>query len=212
MILRNKLKHYAPIPVSTHLMHEVLADYKRPNDKISELILSGALVSVRRGLYVFGDDLDLPNPEPFLIANHLRGPSYISSESALAYWGMIPERTFEVSSVTLKTSKKYHTPKGRFSYEHVDAPYYAFGIRSVKLTPNQQVMIASPEKAICDKIVLTSQLNLRSIKQTRAWLLEDMRFDLHELRALNCEAMESWLEDAPKRESIKMFIKTLREL
>ena len=53
--------------------------------------------------------MDLPSPEPFLIANHLRGPSYVSLEAALFYWNLIPERIYEISSATIKTSKTYKT-------------------------------------------------------------------------------------------------------
>jgi hypothetical protein len=80
------------------------------------------------------------------------------------------------------------------------------------LSKNQLVLLASPEKAICDKIVLTPMINLRSIKQTRAFLLEDLRIDEQLLRTLNLEMMSTWLEDAPKKNSIKMLISTIKEL
>lgn len=114
-----------------------------------------------------GPESDLPVPNTFLIANHLRGPSYVSLESAMYYWGMIPERVHEISSVTLKTSKKYTTPLGRFRFLHLAAPYYSFGIESVQLAPQQMALIASREKAICDKIILTAGVLLRSIRQTQ---------------------------------------------
>ena len=101
------LKKYAEAPISRHLILELLSDYKSPNDKISELLKSKELISIRRGLYIIGPKVGLPSPEPFLIANHLRGPSYVSLESALSYWSMIPERTYEICSVTLKFSKIY---------------------------------------------------------------------------------------------------------
>ena len=107
MDFRKKAKNYAEIPVSRHMVLEMLSDYQRPNDKISELLKSKELISIRRGLYIAGPKLDLATPEPFLIANHLRGPSYVTLESALSYWNMIPERTYELSSATIKTSKKY---------------------------------------------------------------------------------------------------------
>jgi hypothetical protein len=53
---------------------------------------------------------------------------------------------------------------------------------------------------------------LRSVKQTMAWLLDDMRMDAELLMGLNLEEMGSWIDDAPKKESLKMLIKTLREL
>ena len=207
-----RIKDYTNAPLSRHLLLEILKEYKRPNDKISELIKSGHLVSLRRGLYVPGPKTDLPMPGTFLIANHLRGPSYVSLESALSYWGLIPERTFEVSSVTVKISKKYKTPMGRFDYQQLSTPYYALGIQSVQLSSHQMALIASPEKALCDMIVLTAQINLRSIKQCRAFLLEDLRIEEQVLRTLDLEMITGFLEHAPKKNSLKMLISTLKEI
>jgi predicted transcriptional regulator of viral defense system len=212
MNIRTKLKKYAFAPFSVQMMHDVLADYKRPNDKISELLASGALVAIKRGLYVAGEEMDLPHVEPFLIANHLRGPSYISLESALSYWGLIPERVSEFSSVTLKTSQVFRTPIGRFSFTHLDPPYYALGIQNIALKSNQNVLIASLEKALCDKIVLTSNINLRSVKLAKSWLLDDMRMDAELLKLMDTDKMTSWLELAPKAQSIEILIKTLKKL
>ena len=75
------IKDYTSAPLTRHLLLEILREYKRPNDKISELIKNGELVSLRRGLYVLGPKTDLPMPESFLIANHLRGPSYVFDNS-----------------------------------------------------------------------------------------------------------------------------------
>lgn len=206
------IKDYTNAPITRHVLLEILREYKRPNDKISELIKNGELVSLRRGLYVPGPSTGLPIPESFLIANHLRGPSYVSLEAALSHWGFIPERTYEISSVTIKPSKKIKTSIGRFGYQQLPTPYYSYGIRSVELTTNQLVLLASPEKAICDKIVLTPMVNLRSVKQTRAFLLDDLRMDEHLLRTLNLEMISTWLEDAPKKSSLKMLISTLKEI
>jgi hypothetical protein len=159
-----------------------------------------------------GPELDLPLPDSFVVANHLRGPSYISLESALSYWNLIPERVYEISSVTTKTSKIYNTAIGRFSFQHLPTPYYAFGIRSVPLTELQTALIASPEKAICDKIVLTSGILLRSVSQTMDFLIDDMRIDEEHLQNLDISAIQSWVEDAPKRSSLQMLVNTLQRL
>mgnify|MGYP003678728397 FL=1 len=206
------IKEYAETPISRHLILELLSDYQRPNDKISELLKSKALISIRRGLYITGPKIDLPSPEPFLIANHLRGPSYVSLESALSYWNMIPERAYEISSVTIKTSKLYKTSVGRFSYQQLKIPYYSFGIKNIEYSPKQTMLVASPEKALCDKVVLTPKIYLRSIKQTQEFLLEDLRMDTEVLSTLDTKAMKSWIKNAPKKSSLKMLIKTLIEL
>jgi len=212
MDFRKVVKEYAEAPISRHLILELLNDYQRPNDKISELIKSKELISIRRGLYITGPTMDLPTPEPFLIANHLRGPSYVSLESALSYWNMIPERTYEISSVTIKTSKLYKTAVGRFSYQQLKTPYYSYGIKSIEYSPKQTILVASPEKALCDKVVLTSKIHLRSIKQTRAFLMEDLRIDSEILKTLDTKVMELWIKNAPKKSSLEMLIKTLIEL
>lgn len=212
MNFRRSLKEYIQTPIAHHVVMEMLSDYNRPNDKISELVRSGALISLRRGLYIPGPEVDLPTPDALLIANHMRGPSYVSLESALSYWGMIPERVFEISSVTLKTAKTYDTPIGRFSYRHLVSPYYSFGIQRVELAPQQMALIASREKAICDKIILTSGVLLRSIAQTSDFLLEDLRLEEDDLRALSIPTLQSWVEDAPKKSSLQMLINTLEAL
>lgn len=212
MNFRKIVKKYAEAPISRHLILELLSDYQSPNDKISELLKSKELISIRRGLYITGTKMDLPTPEPFLIANHLRGPSYVSLESALSYWNMIPERAYEISSVTIKTSKLYKTPVGRFSYQQLKTPYYSYGIKNIEYSPKQTMLVASPEKALCDKVVLTPKIYLRSIKQTREFLMEDLRIDSEILKTLDTKIIELWVKNAPKKSSLKMLIKTLIEL
>ncbi len=91
-------------------------------------------------------------------------------------------------------------------------PYYSFGISQVILTKRQTVLMASPEKALCDKIITTSGILLRSVKQTAALLIEDFRIDKQMLRNLNVTAISSWVKDAPKENSLVMLIKTLKTL
>lgn len=212
MELRKIAKGFGDAPFSRQFILQMLREYKRPNDKISEWVKKGELVLVRRGLYIPGPETELPIPEPFLIANHLHGPSYISLEAALSYWGFIPERVYEITSATMKTAKKYNTPVGRFNYKHLPYPYYSFGIESVQLTPKQTVLIASGEKAVCDKIILTLGITLRSVLQTKKLLLDDLRMDETMLQKLDTKVIHSWLSDAPKKDSIEILIKTLNKL
>ncbi|MFK7795876.1 MAG: hypothetical protein AB8E82_00375 [Aureispira sp.] len=212
MDITKAIQKYVEAPMPRHLILKLLSDYKRPNDKISTLIKNQELISLRRGLYITGPKISLSTPEPFLIANHLRGPSYVSLESALSYWNMIPERSYEISSVTIKTSTLYKTPVGRFSYRQLKLPYYSYGIKNVKLSPQQTILVASPEKALCDKIVLTPKVYLRSIKQTQAFLIEDLRIEEEILHTLDPQLLKLWIKNTPKKSSIEMLLKTLIEL
>lgn len=212
MSFQEAIQSYAEQPISKQLLLDMLKGYKRPYDKIDELVKQQMLLQVKRGLYIAGSKLNIASPEPFLIANHLYGPSYVSFDSALSYWGLIPERVYEISSATINHSKTCKTAIGRFSYKYLPLPYYSFGIKQVALTKKQTVLMASSEKALCDKIVSTSGVLLRSIKQTAALLMEDFRIDKQMLRNLDTDAISSWLNDAPKENSLMILVKTLQNL
>lgn len=198
-------------PLTHQMLVSVLKDYKRPNDKIHELLSAGVLMPVRRGLYVAMVP-DTPRPESFLLANHVYGPSYVSMDSALAFYGMIPERVYEVSSATTKSSRQFHTPAGTFTYTRLPLPYYAFGWVQKELADQQVVMMASPEKALLDKVVTTAGLTLRSQSAASRYLLENLRLDEESLREMDISLMEEWLYAAPKKGSIGMILNVLRDL
>jgi len=212
MEFNEAIQEYAEEPITTDAILRLLKDYKRPYDKISELVKQQVLTPVKRGVYITGPKLRIVGPQPYLLANHILGPSYVSMESALSYWNLIPERVYETISMTTTESKIHRTPVGRFSYKHLPLPYYSFGIRRIELTERQAALIASPEKALCDKIVATPGILLRSIKQVMDLLIEDLRIDEEQLRNLNTKEMNSWLTDAPKKNSLAMLVKTLSNL
>lgn len=212
MDFRYLAERYNKAPFTRQVMLDMFKDYKRPNDKISDLIKNGSLISLKKGLYVPGEKIQLNAPEPFLIANYLWGPSYVSLETALAYWDLIPERVYEISSMTMRPSKKINNAIGRFSYRFVPSPYYSFGVKSVELAVGQVALIASPEKALCDKIVSTKGLLLRSVSQTHSFLIDDLRMDRIKLQQLNLKEISSWITDAPKKDSLSMLIRTLDKL
>ena len=206
------IEQFAEQPITRQILLSILKKYKRPYDKVNELVKQGKLTLVRRGVYIPGPKTSTKKPEPFLLANHLMGPSYISLESALSHWGLIPEKVFEITSVTTKKTEVYKTPVGRFSYTKIALPYYAFGLTQLELTPKQHVLIATPEKALSDKIITTSGLLLRSTKQTKEILMDDLRIEREALRDLNTKKMETWVKSAPKKSSLAILIKTLKSL
>ena len=190
----------------------MLKDYKRPYDKINDLVRKQALIPVKKGIFVPGPSLHLRSPEPFLLANHLYGPSYISMETALSHWGLIPEKVFEISSATTGRSQSYETSIGRFSYSHLTLPYYSFGQQQVTMEENQVALVATPEKALCDKLVTTSGLLFRSLVQLKEWLIEDMRMDKDVLRRLQPRLIRSWLTNAPKKTTLQLLVKIIEDL
>ncbi|MBB3057122.1 type IV toxin-antitoxin system AbiEi family antitoxin domain-containing protein [Mucilaginibacter gotjawali] len=212
MDIRQAIRSYARQPLTHQLLLSLLKDYKSPNDKISSLLNDRVLTGIKKGLYIAGPVLKANKPEPFLMANQILGPSYVSLDSALSYYGLIPERVYEITSATVKASRKFVTEMGLFSYTHLSLPYYSFGIQQQILSDEQYVMMASPEKALFDKVITTSGLVLRSKKHAWEYLVENLRMDEDSLKDFDTTSMSSWLQDAPKKDSLSMVIKALNNL
>jgi hypothetical protein len=209
MRFESAIKNYEAQPLTLQILLALLKDYKRPFDKIAELVKQQVLIQVKRGFFVLGPASQMEKPEPFLVANHLLGPSYVSLETALSYHKLIPEQVFEISSVTTMRSKIFDTTIGRFSYMHLPLPYYSFGQQSVQLAQDQVVLMATAEKAICDKMITTSGLLFRSSSSVLQWLTEDMRMEKSMLRLLHIDVINSWLSASPKKSSLQLLVKTL---
>jgi hypothetical protein len=197
-------------PLTRQVLQDLLKDYRRPYDKISEMVRHQELIPVKRGIFVPGPRLHISQPHPFLLANHLAGPSYVSLETALSHWRLIPEKVFETASATTGRSKSFRTQLGRFSYMHLPLPYFAFGQLRIELHEKQAALIAAPEKALCDKIIATSGLNFRSGAQVLEWLTEDMRMEKESLKKLDIDLIDSWLIDSPKSSSLMQLVKALK--
>lgn len=193
------------------LVVEWLKDYRRPNDKIKSLKTEGLLQTIKKGLYIAGPVFKI-KPDSFLLANHIFGPSYVSMETALSHYGFIPERVYEITSMTTKTSKTFNTKAGRFTYISLPLPYYTYGITGIQFTDNQWGLIACREKALTDKIVATKGLLFRSTSACHDFLIENMRIDENYLKELNTREIISWLPHAPKQQSLAILIKTIEKL
>lgn len=173
------------IPIRHEVLVGLLAGYRRPNDKIADWVAKGVLLSLRRGLYVLGPDHRRDPVALPLVANVLYGPSYVSLEFALAWHGLIPEGVFEVTSVTPNRSRVFATPLGRFSFRHLPQPAYAMGFRMEQGVGGASFLMASPEKALCDLIMLTRHLPAMSVSSMLAWLGGDLRVDMDLLRSMD---------------------------
>ena len=179
------LKQFKNIPFCHGALVSLLKDYKRPNDKISHLIADGDIQKIKKGLYVLSSEYRTTPISKPLLANLIYGPSYVSLDFALSYHGLIPEGVFELCSMTPKRVKCYDTPLGRFTYTHSFESLYGIGIVSETNMDGSCFLIASPEKALCDKIIFTRNLAAISVKTMRSFLAADLRIDLESLAELD---------------------------
>jgi predicted transcriptional regulator of viral defense system len=105
----------------------------------------GFIVRVKRGLYAFEGVSAIPTP---YLANKLYEPSYISLEFALSYHRIIPETVYEITSVTTKSTQRFHAMDKDFSYRRIKKE--AFTGYSTVRQGAFSFFIADPEKAFVD--------------------------------------------------------------
>lgn len=124
----------------------------------------GYITKLKRGYYYFSEE---EKSEAFLYfaANRIYKPSYISLESALNYYSLIPEGVFVVTSITTKNTMKYETPLGQYEYKHIK-PALFFGYRLLKWN-DFTVKIAEPEKLILDFFYLKKYNSQEAITELR---------------------------------------------
>lgn len=203
----DNLAVFGNTPIEYATLIAMLSHYKSPKDKISALEKQKKLIRIKKGLFVVVAKDGTGSICRELIANHLYGPSYISLESALSFHKLIPERVYSVLSVTTKRSKKYNTPFGIFDYRTVLPSYFSIGIQLQKSDNKTTFLMASPEKALCDMILLSSGLRLQSSKAVKSYLEEDLRLDLSEKQKWNSQIILDCLNIGKKKTELTQLLK-----
>lgn len=135
----------------------LLAGDVRPEEiqrQLARWAQKGYVYQVRRGLYSIAPPYRHMTPHPFLIANRMVKASYISCQSALTWYGLIPEYTPVAVSVATGRPGAWETSFGRFAFRHVKIDLF-FGYIFVEVVAGQWAFIAHPEKALLDLIYLT---------------------------------------------------------
>jgi predicted transcriptional regulator of viral defense system len=207
----SSIREYGIIPISTDMVADVIGEYRSPADRISRLARRGDLIRLQRGLFVVAPELSGQTLSRELIANHLYGPSYVSFESALSYHGIIPERVHMVRSATFRRSRQVETPLGVFQYTTVPENYYPIGITQMLYEEeNYSFLMATPEKAICDLIIITSGLRIQSERAMREYLYEDMRMDFDDLEHIDIGIIEQCIEHGRKRRELRYLLNVLQ--
>lgn len=121
--------------------------------QLSRWTAAGRLYQLRRGVYTLAPPFQRIKPHPFTVANHLVRGSYVSCQSALAYYGLIPDYTPVTTSVTTGRAGHWETPLGSFTYRHIQVNLL-HGYRLTEVGGGQSAFLATPEKALLDLIYL----------------------------------------------------------
>lgn len=128
---------------------------------------SGLFLKLRNNFYMLKDS----RPSHYYVANKLYEPSYVSLETVLSHYGIIPEVVYAITSITTKGSREYVTPVGSFIYQRIKKQAYT-GYSLMEID-GRRAFVAEPEKALADHLyfvdlkrkLLNDRLNLKNIKK-----------------------------------------------
>ena len=204
----NPLLKFGNVPVQTGTIAACFDNLSSPSEKIRTLEKDGQLIRLKRGLYVVNSEVSGKSVNACLCANHIYGPSYVSQQWALRWYGLIPEQVYMMTSVTTKHTRMFENSLGRFTYEQVKPAYFAIGINRVE-EDGISFLMASREKALCDMILHNSYVPQQSIKGLWQYLEEDIRFDMDELATFDVSIIEACAKLGRKENILNNLIKIL---
>lgn len=212
MRLEQKLKTFGGVPLTHGTLLSILDEYRSPNDKIVRMIDDGLLLPIKKGLYAVSPEITgIPMSLP-LVANLLYGPSYVSMDYALHHYGIIPERVVEITSMTTRRGKIYDLMVGRFSYTHSPPEFYSIGIDRIENPDQTGFLMASPEKALCDKLVFTRNVSIKSPKGLAVLLFDDLRVDEESLARFDMNVIDDCILAGIKTDMLQALLKLVGTL
>jgi len=143
--------------------------------RLNEWQDKGYIKKVVRGYYIFSD-LRLSEEILFKIANRIYLPSYISLESALSYYRLIPESVYGITSISTRKTYHFITSIGEFIYRALKPPLF-FGYDLIKFQ-EKYLKMASMEKALLDYFYLHSDIeteqDFNSLRINKEMFFEQM--------------------------------------
>lgn len=149
----NRLKELDIKLVTPEILASVLNTTNKNNiyKTLKRLENNGVLKNYSKGKYIFLES----KANDFEIANLIIQPSYISFETALSFYGILPQFSYSITSATTERSKKIEVDNKYFEYTKIDNRLFNGYLKE------QSFLIASKEKALFDYLYLASK-GLRS--------------------------------------------------
>lgn len=204
----SELRPLGNVPVSMDVLQGLYADYESPNMHISLLEKKGVLIRLKRGLYVVSPEITGKELSDGLIANHLYGPSYVSFLWALRWYGLIPERVYTVTSVTTRHTREFDNPLGRFTYRGVSKDYFPIGIK-MQEEAGINYLLATPEKALCDMLMIEKHVPDQSVASLVVFFEEDMRIEVDDIRQMDIRIIRRCMEVGNKKTVLANLLKLM---
>jgi predicted transcriptional regulator of viral defense system len=140
----------------------------------------GYLKRVMKGIYYFSDN-QVNEAFIYFISNRIYKPSYISLQTALAYYNLIPEGVYLSTGISTRNTRMLETTLGNFEYRHVK-PELFFGYRLIEMN-GKMIKMAEPEKLILDYCYFNKVDDLNYVESLRInRIIGNELLDLQKLR------------------------------
>jgi len=164
-LIKSKLKVFSKLEFKRLLGTSSIAAQKL----LERYTQKGILIRLKGGLYA----LKLNCPSGYLISNKLYSPSYISFETALSYYNIIPETVYSLTSATTKSTREFETQNQVFVYHKIKKEAFT-GYKLIDVG-NEKILFAEKEKALADylyyvclkKKSLNNRLRTKGINKKR---------------------------------------------
>ena len=112
--------------------------------------------------------------------------------------------------MTIKHSRNFENQFGRFEYTSISRDAFPVGLRMME-DSGVSVIIASPEKALCDLVANTPMLTLRYKRDVVRYLEDDIRFDMDALQNMDLQIFREYISVGKKPQSINTIIKFISQ-
>lgn len=198
---KNIVENFPVILMSS--MNGIFSNLKTQQRQLNRWEKKGLIIRLKRGLYVLNKHDRKVNPSKVHIANSLYSASYVSTEYALGYYDLIPEKVEDVTSITTKNTASFTNDLGTFSYRHLKTSLF-FGFTVIKDENSFPVRIAEPEKAMLDFIYL----NLQDFKNASKDIF-DLSYRFQNLEIFKKGKLKEFAKRYDNKQVSKVIIKLL---
>ena len=140
---RNSLKRFTVFSYPDILKIDPSFDRRR----LVEWQQKNYIRKIRNGYYTF-EDTEITESVLLQISNSIYKPSYISLESALSFYNLIPEGVYMITGVSTRKTCSFNTPVANFKFRNIKESLF-FGYNIIQEN-NHTIKIATPEKAVLD--------------------------------------------------------------
>jgi len=157
MIILDFIERMKPLGVFSREDIEVVYPDLDPR-RLYEWQLKGYILKLRNSWYCLPSFLKEPY-STWIIANTVHAPSYISLESALSFYGILPEGVHMCTSVCTKRTLRIKMAGHEYEFSRLREKHYSGYRLEDTGALRRRLRIADPEKAVADFFYLRTSYN-----------------------------------------------------